>query len=152
MTPGKVLELRDIHLPPDPGLWPPAPGWWLLALLILTLLVGLGRLLHRRLARRRLQRRVLAELEALAGYADLPQAVGEVSALLKRVALARFPRREVAPLVGEPWLGFLDRTGGAGRFRAGPGRPLAEAPYARHHDLDLTALLQLARDWVRKNL
>ena len=44
MTPGglplsdPLAELRGYH-PPDPvSWWPPAPGWWLLALLILGLL------------------------------------------------------------------------------------------------------------------
>lgn len=152
MSPSEVPELRDIHLPPQPGFWPPAPGWWLLTLLILALLGWLATRLRRRLARRRLQRRVLADLAALTGSEDPAQAAAAVSALLKRVALTRFPRREVAPLVGEPWLAFLDRTGGDGRFRTGPGRPLAEAPYSRDSTLALPPLLDLASDWVRKNL
>ena len=34
------LQLRDIHLPPEPSWWPPAPGWWLLALLLVIYLVA----------------------------------------------------------------------------------------------------------------
>ncbi len=33
------LPLRDIHLPGSIGWWPPAPGWWLLAGLLLAALV-----------------------------------------------------------------------------------------------------------------
>lgn len=152
MSPGEALDLRDIHLPPEPGLWPPASGWWLLALLVVTLLGWLALRLRRYLLRRRLQQQVLAELAALTGNGDLAGAAADVSALLKRVALARFPRQEVASLTGEPWLAFLDRTGGEGRFRFGPGRPLAEAPYAREGGLALSPLLALAREWVRHNL
>ncbi|MBL4774031.1 MAG: DUF4381 domain-containing protein [Alcanivoracaceae bacterium] len=28
-----ALDLRDIHLPADPSMWPLAPGWWLLIII-----------------------------------------------------------------------------------------------------------------------
>mgnify|MGYP001548978984 CR=1 FL=1 len=34
-------SLKDIHEPAPPGLWPPAPGWWLLAAIVLGALVAL---------------------------------------------------------------------------------------------------------------
>lgn len=43
-----LSQLRDIHLPATGGFWPPAPGWWLLALILLLSLAGLCWLLHRR--------------------------------------------------------------------------------------------------------
>ena len=74
-----------------------------------------------------------------------------MSTLLKRVALARFPRKEVASLTGNAWLTFLDRTGGDGGFVSGPGRVLATAPYAPNAVVDHAALIDLAKDWVRRN-
>ena len=47
-----LAQLRDIHLPDTGGFWPPAPGWWLLALLSLTAL-ALAVLWWRRHLRRR---------------------------------------------------------------------------------------------------
>ena len=35
------LALRDIHLPAPVGWWPPAPGWWLLAGLMLAVIIWL---------------------------------------------------------------------------------------------------------------
>jgi hypothetical protein len=52
-----------------------------------------------------------------------------VSALLRRLALARYPRERVAGLSGDAWLDFLDRSGGGGGFRSGVGRALTELPY-----------------------
>lgn len=146
-----TLTLRDIHVPPAPDLWPPAPGWWVLFALFATLLVLAGWHLVRYLRVRRRRRHILGELERLRRGSTGPRLAAEVSALLKRVALARFPRTQVAPLTGEGWLAFLDRTGGGGRFAGGPGKVLAEGPYAPDTTLETEALLGLARDWVRRN-
>jgi hypothetical protein len=148
---GQDLPLRDIHLPPTPDVWPPAPGWWVLSGLGLVLL-GLGVWwLYRRYRLRRRRHRILSQLARLGGRAEGPALVAEVSALLKRVALARYPRTEVASLTGKGWLEFLDLKGGGGRFADGPGRVLAEGPYAPAPNFDTDALLDLAGDWIRRN-
>jgi hypothetical protein len=151
-TAGQDLPIRDIHAPAPPSIWPPAPGWWILAGVGLVLLgLGLWWLYRRyRLAQRR--RRILDQLAGLPSRATGALLAAEVSALLKRVALARYPRTEVASLTGTPWLELLDRTGGGGRFARGPGRVLAEGPYAPAPDIDTDALLALAGDWIRRNL
>ena len=33
-----TLELRDIHLPDDPSIWPLAFGWWLLIIIVSILI------------------------------------------------------------------------------------------------------------------
>lgn len=154
---GQGLELRDIHLPPEPGFWPPAPGWWLLFGLLLALAFWLGRLGWSQYRRFRRRQRILLELDQLerAGLSG-PALIAAVSALLKRVALSRYPRTEVAALTGEAWLAFLDRTGGDGRFSGGAGRALAHGAYApearaRGQQDNEQALLSVARDWLRRN-
>jgi hypothetical protein len=149
------LDLRDIRPPGEPSLWPPAPGWWLLAALVL---LGIGLIARRGWSawrRERRRRRVIAELEGWRGEIAAPVLAAGISALLKRAALARFGRRDVAALTGDAWLDFLDHTGGDGRFAHGPGRLLAETPYAPATELDAeqtTALIDLAHDWLRRNL
>lgn len=145
------LPLRDIHAPPVPELWPPAPGWWLLLVLVLAALGFASWWFYRRFRAVRRRRRILNELEDLKGISMGADLVAEVSALLKRVALARFPRTDVASLTGQGWLDFLDRNGGAGRFTEGPGRVLAEGPYAPAPAFDAEALLDLAANWIRRN-
>jgi hypothetical protein len=150
-----LAQLRDIHLPPWPAVWPPAPGWWVLALLIVgfgATFIGLAYRYYYR--RRRRQRAIIAALHlARDNYAvqDAPRFAAEVSMLLRRVALTRFPQRQIAGLSGTAWLDFLDRTGGGGGFRRGPGQALEKGPYAPHVELEPDALAALARDWVRKN-
>jgi len=145
------LDLRDIHEPAAPSTWPPASGWWLLAVLVVaTLITGVwGAWRHWHHARRR--QRILSELDGLGRNVGGPALVAGVSALLKRAALSRFPQLDVAALTGSDWLAFLDRTGGGGAFQNGAGRVLADGPYAPAPRCDTDALLALARTWLRKN-
>jgi hypothetical protein len=152
---GPVLELRDIHAAPPPGLWPPAPGWWVLAIL-LTVLFVLGILwLRRRYLARRFRNKALLELEHITGrYKDnYDRLVAETGIWLRRVALQRYPQDEVASLTGSAWLEFLDATGGGGEFRNGAGQVLETGPYRqRVQDVAVDSLLALARSWGVKNL
>ena len=145
--------LKDIHLPPAVGWWPPAPGWWLLAGLLLLLLFLTWRAWVRRRRRRALHDEALAELAAIrsdySSSGDAQRLARELSRLLRRVAISRFPREEVAGLVGEDWLAFLDRAFHGEGFARGPGRILVEAPYrpgSREPDAD--ALFELVRRWL----
>ncbi|WPL19365.1 hypothetical protein Thiowin_04482 [Thiorhodovibrio winogradskyi] len=147
-----TLDLRDIHEPAPPSPWPPAPGWWLLAALVLALLIWLGLLGWRAWRRQRLRQRVLRELAALPATDDCAALIAGVSALLKRVALRQFARDQVAELTGTAWLEFLDQTGGKGQFTQGPGQALKQGPYAPDPDCDAPALRALARTWLTKNL
>jgi hypothetical protein len=58
-------SLRDIHLPAEPSWWPPAPGWWLLALLVLVVAAMAAWLWRRHWRLRRQRQQVLDELDRL---------------------------------------------------------------------------------------
>ncbi len=154
--PQTALNLRDIHLPGPAAFWPPAPGWWVLAIMVLALLTWGAVVAWRRYRILRQRRRLLATLAVIEeglGRDRTPEMLGQVTTLLRRVALMRFPRERVASLTGASWLAFLDETGGGGRFLQGPGRVLASGPYQRtlSPDLDAAGLVSLVRDWVGKN-
>lgn len=150
-----LLQLRDVHAPPPPQFWPPAPGWWLLAALAIASALLLGRYAYRRYRLRRQRQRIigaLLDLEQGFEHAKAPDFVAQVSVLLRRVALSRFPRARVASLSGQEWLRFLDETGGGGRFSCAPGKVLASGPYQPHAEVDARALVELARDWIEHSL
>ncbi len=154
--PQPVLQLRDIHLPGDPGFWPPAPGWWLVGAIGVALLAWLTVVALRRFRVHRRRRRILAELAGLErelASEPRPDVLARVAMLLRRLALTRFPRERVAQLSGSAWLDFLDETGGKGRFATGPGRALGAGPYQRSlpSDLDAPRLVALAREWIATN-
>jgi Ca-activated chloride channel family protein len=79
--------------------------------------------------------------------------LARISLLVRRLALARFPRARVAALTGGEWLKFLDESGGRGQFSSGPGRLLASVPYQRSlpRDMDIGSFVAIVRDWVESN-
>ena len=96
-------KLRDIVRPDAPAFWPPAPAVLvILGIATAALMVGAWQLIAswRRDAYRRAGLTLLRE--ARTGH--------DVSVVLKRVALAVFPRAQVASLYGATWLAFLNRT------------------------------------------
>ncbi|MCP5141427.1 MAG: DUF4381 domain-containing protein [Gammaproteobacteria bacterium] len=156
-SPGADLPLRDIHLPPDIGWWPLAPGWWLLALLVIVL-IGLLIWWLRRPSPRKPVQAARAELKRLDADFQVhhdPQRLAQaLSTLLRRAAISLFPRAEVAGLTGDAWLAWLDEAAGlapAEGFSAGPGRYLRDAQYrAASDDVDGLALLALASTWLTR--
>lgn len=148
-----LAGLKDIHLPPDPSWWPPAPGWWVLAAVLLLVIGWIAWRAVGAYRRRARLRRVLARLDELERSYRPENAcefVAAISTLLRRVALARYPRDRVAPLSGHDWLDFLDRHGGKGRFTQGPGKILAEGAYRPDCEVDPRELAALARDWIAR--
>ncbi len=127
------LPLRDLHLPDAVGLWPLAPGWWLLIALVLLGLAFLYRAFRNQRRQSAARRFALKRLEALsAEYATSGDAIAlgaEVSELVRRTMLAYAPRADVAGLTGEAWLEWLDRDLDRSHFVEGDGRPLIEWPY-----------------------
>ena len=156
-----LAGLRAYHLPDPVAWWTPAPGWWLLGLILLLSLASLGWWLVRRHRRRAASRAASRELAALharlaaqGGAADTGAAAAfarDLSKLLRRYAIAAFPRREVAALTDEQWLRFLDRHGGDGQFHQGPGKALVEAPYQRAAEVAPEHLAALVERWIRHN-
>lgn len=144
------LPLRDIHLPDPIGWWPLAPGWWILLIgipVLIFALVWLWRFLRRKTPRKL----ALAELEAIAkSPEDTREKVRQIAILLRRTALSVYPRADVAGLVGDEWLAFLDIPLKRKDFSEGAGRLLIEAPYRREVDTDLDALFTLCREWVKR--
>ncbi|UHD17528.1 DUF4381 domain-containing protein [Thiocapsa bogorovii] len=162
-----VAMLRDIHdIPPIPW-WPPAPGWWLLAIALTLLVLLVWR------SRARLSLRIpipgitlgswrweaaaaLRDLKRRAGKGqDAKQTLGELSELLRRIAMARLGRPACAGLTGTAWLDWLSAQDPNGFHWHERGRILIDAPYApagalrsRVGPKDLLSLIDAALAWV----
>lgn len=143
--------LRDLHLPAPVPFWPPAPGWWILAGLIVVLSLFAvwwwrrrQRLAYRRAALSELQQLQQANQQGQSGAPIL----AELSILLRRVAMMRYGRDQVAALHGRAWLEFLDRTGRTKQFTE-QAQSLLDAPYRRDGAIEVTPLLSLAQRWLQ---
>lgn len=89
-------SLHDIHLPAEPSWWPPAPGWWLLAALVLVALVVAGWMWRRYRRVRDRRQQILDELERLVRQhrdnGSPERLLRDLHQLLRRVARAHDPR------------------------------------------------------------
>lgn len=135
--------LVEVPEPPPVSMLPQTGGWIVLGLLVVALL---GWLMWRAARRYRANAYRRAALKALASAGDDPTAISEI---LRRAALAVYPRDAVASLEGEAWLRFLDSTVAGDAFSAGVGKALADGPY--RSSPPVAGLGALARRWVHKH-
>lgn len=140
--PASLERLHDIVLPPDVPWWPPAPGWIALGGLVLLAAAWAAWRVWLRHRTNRYRREALATLATA-------HAATEVSALLRRTALAIAPRAEIAALSGSAWADWL-----AARCPGTMPEPvrsaLAGAIYARELPAECTeALRAWAAHWIR---
>ena len=146
-------QLADIHVAAEPALWPPAPGWWVLGLVLLLVLLKLLHLAARRWAVRRRKQAWLGELSSLRMKFD-PAAnphdhLAALNRLFRAVALRAFPGTACARLEGEAWVAFItglmpDETDTKALSA------LSRGPYEPLPVYDASALEGLAASWVRR--
>lgn len=143
--------LRDIHVPAA-AWWPPAPGWWILAALVVLVCGTIAWLLWRR-ARLRARRAALGEIDALeAAFArdgDAARLADGASRLLRRVACLVEPA--AASLAGEAWRDFLHRHARRDATRVALDR-LSATRYVARPELDAAELAAALRAWCRDTL
>jgi hypothetical protein len=145
MRPSPLEKLHGFYQPPPPPWTPQTIGWYILFGLFALLLTWAAWHILARWRHNRYRRDAVRELERLDASA--------IPALLKRTALAAWPRDQVASLSGESWIRFLETHGGEGSFSHGPGRLFLDLDYraASLSFSDQLALRQIAGDWIRRH-
>ena len=159
-------QLQPLIAPPAIGFWPPAPGWWLLLLVIPLLGWGLWSLRHllptRHPVARAEQPLDPLRIAALAELALMPKPydgapagawLQQLNGLLKRLCRNDYPYSQSHTLNGRKWLAFLDnRCPAAGLTR---WMVLVEGAYKPECKLDdkaITGLTQSVETWIRKHV
>jgi len=143
-----VAGLIDMPLPASIGLWPQTIAARVVCIAILiAVVVMVGRWLYMWHVNR-YRRAALADLDRILKGSSAV-IVSQLALLVRRTALAVFPRQKVAELSGEAWLAFLDRSYGGHEFSAGAGRALSRGPYEPPHEDAAAGLPDLVRRWIR---
>lgn len=146
--------LRDIHLPEAIGWLPMAPGWYLLIALSLSacVLACFYVALRRRqgLPRREALRMLDACIQDYEkGQAGTQQSTAEVNELLRRVALAYYPRAKVAALSGKAWIDFLSSSAKKVDFHT-IAFMLLELPYQPDQQINIKPLFIRTKLWIQQ--
>ncbi|WP_420587053.1 DUF4381 domain-containing protein [Ruegeria sp.] len=140
-----LVELLDMLEPaPVPVPIPMAPqtwGWAVLALLLVATLAIAFYLLRRHRLANAYRHAALADLERAGDDA------AQIAEILRRTALAAYPRERVAGLYGQNWINFLKQSSEKLSISESSAKTLLEAPY--RGAITDSEVSNLARTWIK---
>ena len=143
-----LIDLLDkLILPTEPlpiSLIPETGGWYFLVLFLGLIILGLIRFLVKRYRANAYRRDAIAALPLAADDA------GMLARIIRKAALATFPREDVAGLYGDDWAAFLERTCEGQPFKGDLAKQITRAPY----DLTIPVsdeLISAACHWISKH-
>lgn len=159
-----LAQLRDIHLPNTVGLWPPAPGWWILAILFIAAALFAWHFCRSRRQASAYRRDASALLQQ--HWSDFKREgnvrgyLQNLQVALRRIALSFDPSS--AALTGDDWLNFLDQSTPTkhlnkpttAKFQSELGQILLTEAYRQNpsaSEAQLQELHNLAIYWARQH-
>ena len=151
-----LLQLRDIHLPAPISWWPPAPGWWLLAILVVTLIVFSIRWWQRRLAQNCYRAEALQHLDELQlSLTNEPlDQCREILALLRRTAKTAYPQLSIESELTSAMLTRLNQCCATPVFDEEIQQQLGKIPYQKNPEISeklIQKLRESTRQWLKKH-
>jgi hypothetical protein len=154
MNPDLLSQLRDIHTAPAAPWWPPAPGWWVLALILLLILAWLIRRVISRYRDHQRRKQMLGWVDFLNEMVDPesePQAyLSMLNRIFKLTALRAFPGQHCAGMKGQEWADFLIEKIKISQS-AESLNVLASGPYDPAPRFDPEVMCELTRAWIRQH-
>jgi Domain of unknown function (DUF4381) len=145
-APNPALDkLHDYYKPAPPTWTPQTTGWYVLFAIGVLLLLWLAIRIIRHWLENRYRREALRKLAVATP--------DQFSALLKRTALAVWPREKVASLSGDAWLKFLGDAAATESFRSTPGNRIEDVALSRSavSVQDAQVLRAIAAEWIRRH-
>ena len=145
-APNPALDkLHDYYTPAPPTWTPQTIGWYVLFAIGVLLLLWLAIRIIRHWLENRYRREALRKLAVATP--------DQFSALLKRTALAVWPREKVASLSGDAWLKFLGDAAATESFRSTPGNRIEDVALSGSavSVQDEQVLRTIAAEWLRRH-
>ncbi len=154
------LELKDIHLPDSILWWPPAPGWWVLGVvliiflfLMLLLLPKLWRWLRYKPVRSLSLKEFYLIKQSHQQQADQKQTLQAITTLLRRTVMSKSGRIGHAGVVGDDWINQLNQMSQKDCFTQAQEELLKYGRYQPaiegQNKADIDSLLQSCENWIR---
>lgn len=156
-----LAQLADIHLPGEISYWPPAPGWWILAALIIATAIWSVIVIGRKIRQRRICSFALQELESihhdyLASDKATKEAdnaanllfVNQFNAVIRRVALWHYPDGGIASLGGEAWVDFIREKGDSSAMTEEIAKVISHGRFMPSCQVDTNQLLTFGQQWI----
>ncbi len=164
MTPEELLsQLKEIHEPGAIGVWPLAPGWWLLIAITIFVIILTALLWHRHIKLNGWKKEAAKAITALQKQTNSQahhQSLFAINQLIKRIAIHQSNDRSINALTGESWHTFMNS------FLNGPDTPnmfssqqlelLSEDLYRQEINTDqsmstdITVLLKTLNRWIKE--
>ena len=154
------LELKDIHLPDSILWWPPAPGWWVLGVvliiflfLMLLLLPKLWRWLRYKPVRSLSLKEFYLIKQSHQHQTDQKQTLQAITTLLRRTVMSKSGRIGHAGVVGDNWINQLNQMSQKDCFTQAQGELLKHGRYQPaiegQNKADIDSLLQSCENWIK---
>lgn len=137
-----LANLRDIHTPDAISLWPIAPGWYGLAVLILLIIVGAYFYYRYWKKHKRYRRQALKHLDSIYRQASDSDYLQQIAELIKHTAMQHDP--SLAKQSGKQWQQFLEQA-----MPADIAKTLAVSRYQQQTAFDKKAIYQATQHWIK---
>jgi hypothetical protein len=145
VSPAALDKLHGFYQPPPVPWTPQTLGWYIVFGILALLIVWLTIWKIHNWRQNGYRREALRELAS-----SSPE---QLSGLLKRTALAAWPREHVASLSGDKWIDFLAESSAIPSFRENPGNRIEQIAFAPPplSPKDEVVLRDLSAQWIRRH-
>lgn len=150
-----VLPLRDIKLPPEPGFWPLAPGWWVVIGLLVIIAIWLGYLWIRHNRKKRRWQAIDQQLSSIEfnyrQHQNKQKLLTDLSVFLRRFVKFQLQQNHAVTLSGESWIEYLNQLQDNKPF-APYATALSHGVYQQTPDFEADGLLETTRTFIKQQV